>query len=414
MGAASSIKAAAFIAISSCVAGFSAPAAWAQTEIRVMAASSGSGIGLAQMAEQFNASQAEIRVVVEQVPPGDSYAQTVFTQLQAGTGPDLFLTNAGYGAPESMLPIAESGGLADLAARPWAKDVPENAFRGFWRDGKLYGLPLTLMNVGYVYNVDLMKREGLSAPTTFDELLALCDAAAANGKNAVGVAGVVSFYFYESMAIDTVFVDDAEWSSKRAAGEVTFAKSPGWAAALEHVAQMREHKCFQPGVQAASPAQLFGDIAAENVLGAIGPTTLMGAVVNMNPDINLAMIPVPGATADRTVAAGIFNEALSLNAKSTKQGAAAAFLDWLSDSAHLRAYANIAGGTAPADALAGKFATPLAAMTTYYTDRRVRSIPHHDWRASEMRGVLNQSGSAFFAGSKTVEQFLADLDAAWK
>ncbi|SFZ84638.1 raffinose/stachyose/melibiose transport system substrate-binding protein [Devosia enhydra] len=402
-----------------CLAGcalsvLTAGAALAQTQVRLLAPASGSGVGFAAIAEKFNAAQSDVKVEIQRVPSGESYAQAMFTQLQAGAGADLIFTNAGYGAPESMLPLAEAGQLADLTDRAFAAEFPPERVAEYWSDGKLYGLPLSLTNVGLVYNVDLLAQNGLTPPETFEELLALCDKAVSLNKSAVGIAGSSPFYFYEAVAVGTVFVEDPDWSEKRTAGETTFAGTPGWTAAFERVKTMLDRQCFPVGVQAITPPQLFADIAAGNVLMAVGPTTLMGAVVNMNPAITLKMRPFPNDAAERTAAMSVYNDALSVNAKSANQDAAFAFLDYLSQPEQMAEFVKLAGGTAPADAAAGAFPPALEDMVPFYAEGRVHTVPHHAWREPAVRGVLISSGGAFLAGSKTAAEFVADLDAAWK
>ncbi len=390
-------------------------AAMAQTAtLRILAPASGTGNGIAKMAEKFEKERGNIDVQIQQVPSGENYAQALLTQLQAGAGADIMFTNSGWGAPESVLPLGEAGHLEDLSSRPWAAEFPKTRVAEHWAGDKLLGLPLSMANIGLVYNKKLYDELGLKVPTTFDELIEVCKAADAKGKRAVGVAGASSFYFYQSVALSTVFAENPKWSEDRAAGKVTFSNTPGWRAALDRVNAMQDANCFPLGVQAVVPPQLFADIAGGNVISAVGPTSLMGAVKGMAPDIDLRMTAFPGDKPENTLAMGIFNDTLSVNAKASNKELALEFLDYLARPENMKDYTAIAGGTAPADVAAKVFPNALSDLSAFYADGRVFTVPHHSWRAAEVRGTLISDGSAFFADTIDADKFLADLDKAWR
>jgi hypothetical protein len=52
-------------------------------------------------------------------------------------------------------------------------------------------------------------------------------------------------------------------------------------------------------------------------------------------------------------------------------------------------------------------------MGSFYSAGRFMSTPHHHWPDPRVRSTLTQLASSYFAGAVTIEQFLADMDAAW-
>ncbi|MFB9950685.1 ABC transporter substrate-binding protein [Rhizobium puerariae] len=387
------------------------PAA-AKDTIRVLAPASGSGTAFQALGEAYGKVNPDIQVVVQQFPSGDAYAQALLTQLQAGAGADLIFTNGGWGAPESLQPLAKAQRLGDLAKASFAKDFSDKVVPEFWADGKLYGLPLALLNVGLIYNAKELSALGAAAPQTFDDLIALCDLAQKKGKSALTISGASPFYFLETVAVSTVYNKDPQWNEKRTEGKVNFAESAGWKDAFDRIKKMIDAKCFVPGIAATTSPQAFAQLASGQALMAVGPTTFMGAVVAMNPTLDLRMRPFPAKSADETVAIGFYNDALSLNAQSKNAAASTAFLEWLSKPEQQATYAKIAGGTTPSDAAAHKFEGALAEMTPYFAADRDRQIPHHTWQQPQLRAALIASGNALFAGQKTGEQVLKDLDLA--
>lgn len=104
-----------------------------------------------------------------QVVPNDSARTLVQTRLRSGKGPDVFGYDTGPGFAGVL---AKAGLLYDLTAHEkkadwglydWTK--PSVTF-----DGKFYGIPDQIEQVGVYYNKDLFEKYGLKAPTTMADL----------------------------------------------------------------------------------------------------------------------------------------------------------------------------------------------------------------------------------------------------
>jgi raffinose/stachyose/melibiose transport system substrate-binding protein len=104
-----------------------------------------------------------------QVVPNDSARTLVQTRLRSGKGPDVFGYDTGPGFAGVL---AKAGLLYDLTSHAqsakwplfdWTK--PTVTF-----DGKFYGIPDQIEEVGLYYNKDLFKQLNLPAPTTMAAL----------------------------------------------------------------------------------------------------------------------------------------------------------------------------------------------------------------------------------------------------
>lgn len=113
-------------------------------------------------------SQSGVKVDL-QVVPNDSARTLVQTRLRSGKGPDVFGYDTGPGFAGVL---AKAGLLYDLTAHEkkadwnlydWTK--PSVTF-----DGKFYGIPDQIEQVGVYYNKDLFQKYGLKAPTTMADL----------------------------------------------------------------------------------------------------------------------------------------------------------------------------------------------------------------------------------------------------
>lgn len=117
----------------------------------------------------FEAEHSKVTVQTTQIGVAD-YENQISTQLSAGQAPDLMtaFTN-------QMPNLIENDLLAPLDSCFEGTDVMDRVLptvSAVQRDGKTYGVPLTMSPQALVYNKDLMDAAGVTAvPTTPDELL---------------------------------------------------------------------------------------------------------------------------------------------------------------------------------------------------------------------------------------------------
>lgn len=389
-----------------------APVLAQDATLRLVAPASAVGDALEQLAQDYAAQTEGVTFTIQKFPSGDNYGQAVITQIQSGAAPDLIYTNAGYGSLESLMPLGEAGHLADLSAGDWTGDFPESARDVYYDDDVLYGLPLSLMSVGLIHNTEMMlDRLGIAYPETEEEFFAACAAAAEQGVSFSAASGAFPYYIVETIAASKVYTETPDWNAKRRAGEVTFADTPGWTETFETFARMAEEGCFQRGFEAASVPDLFAVMAGEQGASNVGPVTLAGAVLRMNPALSLELGPWPSG--DETVALGFYNDALSVAATSEHLDAALAFVDWLAEPEQQRTFTGVAGGTAPADVVEGTFPPMVERLAPYYSSGEIVGLPHTGWTKLEVRDTLNRGATQIVTGQATIDEVLEALDTAW-
>ncbi|AEQ51287.1 ABC transporter substrate-binding protein [Pelagibacterium halotolerans] len=382
-------------------------------ELRLLVPAGGTGDGLIELAEQYNDAQPDVRITAQRFPSGDPYSQAVVTQLQSGSGPDLIFTNGGWGALESILDLGSAGRLLDLSDTAIADVVPEAAQDTYWLDGELYGLPLSLLHVGMVYNANLLEEHDIELPADEAGFLEFCAETLDLGFSAASVSGPGPLYMIAAIANTRVYTDNPEWNAQREAGEVTFGESQGWRETFEYYQDMAEAGCFQPGFEAAGIPQLFAAMAGAQVLTGVGPATLMGAVMGMNPEIDLRMTTWVGGGENGRVAIADYNDSLSINAATEHEDAAVAFVEWVAEPAQQAVFAEVAGGTPLSVADTLEFGDRYADLVPYHEAGRVTGLPHTAWRNVEVRDAINAGANGLVTGQFTVDEVLAMLDEAW-
>ncbi|MGE5642681.1 MAG: ABC transporter substrate-binding protein [Byssovorax cruenta] len=119
--------------------------------------------------EAFHQDYPNITVKFDPTNPPD-YNATLRTQLETGTGPDLFFVRSFATGRE----LFDQGYIASLKDLPGIKDNFTDAARAPWstEDGEPYAVPIIAVSHGIYYNQDLFEANGIAVPTTWEELMA--------------------------------------------------------------------------------------------------------------------------------------------------------------------------------------------------------------------------------------------------
>jgi raffinose/stachyose/melibiose transport system substrate-binding protein len=117
-----------------------------------------------------------------QTIPADQYLDLLHTNLQSGNCADIFWIQSNPFAIESNIVDPESYCI-DFSGSAWESIMPEARIASCSYNDTLYGLQIWHNSPEYVmvYNKTLFEELGLSVPTTYDELLEVCEAIADEG-----------------------------------------------------------------------------------------------------------------------------------------------------------------------------------------------------------------------------------------
>ena len=110
----------------------------------------------------------------------NDYNNVLGTQLAAGEGPDIVADGTNFPAR------IKAGNVKEITGAAYLKGINEAGF-ALCKDGdKIYGIPSYGWFSGVWYNKDIFEQNKVAVPTTFDELVAACDALSANGVQPMG------------------------------------------------------------------------------------------------------------------------------------------------------------------------------------------------------------------------------------
>lgn len=135
-------------------------------------------------------------------PSTDIFAANMKTALPTDKAPQLFTWWSTYQGAE----LVEADLVMDITS-VWDEhkdEYSEGLRNAFTFDGKCYGMPLDLSYWFVYYNTSVFEQYNLTPPTTWDELMSVCDTLVANGVtpfNLTANDGWTSFIWFEELLL---------------------------------------------------------------------------------------------------------------------------------------------------------------------------------------------------------------------
>ena len=141
-----------------------------------------------QAIAEFEAAHPDITIQWEAFENQSYKTKIKAAMSDPSTLPDIFFTWAGAFLGD----FVDAGNVycLDEAYKPFAADLPEVMLQNASYGGKHYGVPLTMNIVTLFANMDLLAEAGYEAvPTTYEDLIACCDALVEKGIIPFGCSG---------------------------------------------------------------------------------------------------------------------------------------------------------------------------------------------------------------------------------
>ncbi len=271
----------------------------------------GRGDKLRAWVDKFNKSQDKIEVQTLGLPFA-TFANTMFTQMGGGGGPDLirFDTIDFYAAVPAgrILPFDEYIKDAD-----YKFSAPNDYLKV---DGKRYGVAFEISNYVMMYNPALLK-DG-KVPTTFEELLTAAKAATGGGNFGYAFRATMAERngFWQDLC-NFVFGFGGRWGDGK---ELTI-NSPKVVEGVTAYKRMYDSGAIPRGADAATYRRMFweGKVAIEIDNGGVA-----GIFNQQAPNLAFRAAPSPFPTR----AQGLILAPLTVNANTKNKDAAFAFVKW--------------------------------------------------------------------------------------
>jgi raffinose/stachyose/melibiose transport system substrate-binding protein len=141
-----------------------------------------------EVARAYEAAHPGVRIAM-QFLENEAYKAKLPTLLQSKDRPNIIYSWAG-GVLKAQI---EAGVLEDISdqVKGYSDTITPAALAAFSRDGRVYGLPIALSQVGFIYNRDLTAKANVDAAAikSWDDLLAAVRALKAAGVTPIVVGG---------------------------------------------------------------------------------------------------------------------------------------------------------------------------------------------------------------------------------
>lgn len=363
------------------------------------------------LAKRYMEAHPGVEVTLNPVP-SESYDTVLNTQLQSGNASDLIMAVPGSGSPIALLSLADAGLLAPVIGS--SQDLVPDATAPLFVTGDMtWGVPTDISITGTIFN----SSAGVDYPQDTSELLDTCASLSADDVALFALAGSIPIntgLAAISMAASRVYADNPEWDAQRAAGDVSFAGTPGWRDTFQLILDMQAAGCFQPGAEGSGFDAIVSGLGQGTALGAFIPG---GAATELAAGMGDQKIVVQSFPAPDDGTPFIFassDYALAISKTSTHQAGARAFLDWFAEPENAEAYAQSAGSI-PITGIEGVDLadSTYAPVEDLIDGRHFVPFPVTVWTNQNVFLTLGSGVQALLTGQQTVDGLLKELDTVW-
>ena len=368
---------------------------------------------------RFEALHPDIAIRASYPSPA-ALSSTILNGLASGTAPDIMVMSTS-GAGTAGLPSLWALGpqyLADLSNEPWVKQLWHPLLPLASTAGKVYGEPMNTGSIQIgVYNKDLFSQRGVTPPTTWAGLLALCNRLADQGIVPIELAGgdaVSAGAIATALAANTVYTTNPNWSAQRNTGQVSFAATPGWHQALQMLGDMQGARCFEPSPATVNAATAYSAFdSGQAAMMVAGGWDVILTIQQANPSLNVGFFPLPGATSKRTRVMVNPGEYLTVKAASPVKQQALQFLDFVAGAWPGVAIATTENSISTLDLIKGFVPKWMAAFAPFIKRQEFVVSPLiYDNKPGGV-AAFRAGITSLLAGTSTADQALANTDAAW-
>ena len=241
--------------------------------------------GIEKMNETFMKEHPGLIIEYEAVT-GDDYRTVLQSRFAANDAPDIFM-NAGYYWLDLF-----GDKLAPVTDEEWAQYLPEASKQRWGKNGELYGFPINLQSISFIYNKELFEEAGITeAPETFEELKEACEKLEAVGITPFATCGSTTSKLAHSLNVAFGHQENPlGFIEKLRAGEAKMA---------ENAAFLQWADYFDFTLQHSYGDVLTTDMDTVYTLFATGQVAIIqegswceGSIRAINPEINIGIMPM--------------------------------------------------------------------------------------------------------------------------
>lgn len=374
-----------------------------------------------ETAAQFEEANPGVTIEIQSIQNEDMDGK-LQTALNSGDAPDIFMARGGG----KLADIVEAGQALDLTdlIDPDVEAAVGGTLNAFSIDGKVYGMPTSVLPGGIYYNKTMFEEAGIEGtPETITELEDAVEKLKAIDVAPIALGGKAAwpaahwYYFFALRNCSQEVMTDA-------ASSMTF-DDPCWTDAAEDLQEFAGTEPFNEGYlttdaqgsAASSAGMLANDQAAMELMGAWNPGVIADLTPDKQPKADLGWFPFPavedGAGDPTAMMGGVDGYACSADSPAEE---CAAFLNFFMSQERQEAYAE-AFVTLPASQDAQGVVTDPALLDVLaaYNDAAYVQVWLDTLFGQNVGNALNAGVVEMLAGSGTPDGIIKSVnDAAAK
>jgi raffinose/stachyose/melibiose transport system substrate-binding protein len=378
-----------------------------------------------ELAKKYEA-ETGVRVKFDLYAPSESYSQKVKAAAQTNTLPDVFGI---LGESRDLASFIKSGFVADLSDA-LAKDVT-----GSWRDRLfekafevnqfkagnsygvtpgVYGIPLDMTTIQFVYNKDLFAKAGLdpeAPPRTWQDFMVAARALEEAGIQPL-VSGFGEIWMLDALSSNwamNIMGEEKFFDTYR--GKVKYT-DPDWVQVLSLFKEMTDEGVIIPGAVTMVNKTAEQTFANGRAAMAFNGSWCVNVYKGMNPALNYGAFLPPQVSANRTIKIwGGAGSSFMVNNRSARKDQATAFLKWLAE-ADQQSFLSNATNNLPANRKSLKDLSPILAQFADDIDNTTHPNvypAHEDHRVLE---AWSKGIQSILIGEKSPEQVAQEVQTA--
>ncbi len=376
-----------------------------------------------ELAKRYE-TQTGVKVKFDLYAPSESYSQKVKAAAQTNTLPDVFGV---LGESRDLASFIKSGFVADLSDSlsvdgGWRNRLFEKAFEvNQFKAGNaygvtpgVYGIPLDMTTIQFVYNKDLFAKAGLDpeqAPRTWQEFMTAARALQEAGIPPL-VGGFGEIWMLDALSSNwamNIMGEEKFFDTYR--GKVKYTDSD-WVQVLSLFKEMVDEGAIVPGAVTMVNKTAEQTFANGRAAMAFNGSWCVNVYKGMNPTLNYGAFLPPQVSASRSIKIwGGAGSSFMINARSTRKDQAVAFVKWLAE-ADQQAFLSNATNNLPANRQSLKDLSPILAQFADDIDNTTHPnvYPvHEDHRVLE---AWSKGIQSILIGEKTPEQVAQEVQTA--
>jgi len=341
--------------------------------------------------------------------------QQLRVQLTSGTAADLIRVSPGYSSPVAVGVLASDGDLADLSDEPWTERLSDDTRPLAGVDGKTMAFPVSRNAIVMAYNKEVFADAQVEPPTTWSELLQVCERLRGAGVTPIAAPfqdGIYLQFWMYALGATLVYAEEPDLDDRMRAGEVDFVDHPGWNEVFAKWLELRDAGFFSEGALGIPFDQGMQSVAkgeaAMLLLVSAGLPQLFSYAEQGAEAFGVFALPATDDPGDTHVP--LAPDFLAVNAASDNVEAAKDFIAFLARPENVAAYANAMGVLPGLDVDVELESAVLDPILPLIEQGRTTPYANYLWPNGDTQQRLLQSGQLLFDNKITTEQLLTEMD----